>query len=264
MLELARQYASYYVNAKTKHGVHSPFVFDLITKVFEDKEVYPDYLVVEKLRQGLLNNRLVTEVEDFGAGGEKQPVTERKISDIAARAAKPARWGKLLYRLCKYFKPQHMLEFGTSLGITSAYQALGARQGSGAFRFVSLEGSKNLVELAHINFKELGIDKDIHLVTGNFDKTLPSVLEDFERLDYIFIDGNHRKAPTLAYFDQLLAKAHNDTVFVFDDIHWSKEMSETWEELKAHPKVKVSIDLFYIGIIFLRKEQEEEHFVIRF
>lgn len=264
MLELARQYAWYYVNAKTKHGVHSPFVFDLITKVFEDKEVYPDYLVVEKLRQDLLNNRLVTEVEDFGAGGEKHAFSERKISDIAARAAKPARWGKLLYRLCRYFKPQNMLEFGTSLGITSAYQALGAKQVSDSFRFVSMEGSKNLVELAQINFRELGIDKDIHLVTGNFDKTLPKVLNEFELLDYVFIDGNHRKEPTLRYFDQLLNKAHNDTVFIFDDIHWSKEMSEAWEELKAHPRVRVSIDLFYIGLIFLRQEQEEEHFVIRF
>lgn len=264
MLELARQYASYYVNAKTKHGVHSPFVFDLITKVFEDKEVYPDYLVVEKLRQGLLNNRLVTEVEDFGAGGEKRPVSERKISDIAARAAKPAKWGKLLYRLCRYFEPKNMLEFGTSLGITTAYQTLGAKQASADFRFVSLEGSKNLVELAQINFKDLGIDQDVQVVSGNFDKTLPSVLHDFDRLDYIFIDGNHRKEPTLTYFSQLLTKAHNTTVFVFDDIHWSKEMSEAWEELKAHPQVTVSIDLFYIGLIFLRKEQEKEHFVIRF
>lgn len=252
------------MNAKTKHGVHSPFVFDLITKVFEDKEVYPEYLLVEKLRQDLLNNRLATEIEDFGAGGEKQPLTERKISDIAARAAKPAKWGKLLYRLCRYFETKNMLEFGTSLGITSAYQALGARQVSDSIRFVSMEGSKNLVELARINFKELGIDKDIHLVAGNFDQTLSKVLKDYDQLDYVFLDGNHRKEPTLRYFEQLLTKAHNDTVFVFDDIHWSKGMTEAWEEIKADPKVTVSIDLFYVGIVFIRKEQEEEHFVIRF
>lgn len=264
MLDLARKYAWYYLNAKTKHGVHSPFVFDIVTKVFEDKEVYSEYALIENLRQGLLNNRLSTEIEDFGAGGDSNRISQRRVSDIAARSAKPAKWGKLLFRLCRYFEVKDMVEFGTSLGISTAYQAFGAKKSEDPIHFVSLEGSQNLVELATINFNDLGIQDSIELVQGNFDDTLGEVLQNFQKIDYVFLDGNHRKEPTLRYFEQLLLKAHNDTVFIFDDINWSNEMSEAWEAIKAHPKVTVSIDLFYIGIVFIRQEQVKEHFMIRF
>lgn len=264
MFDQAVKYAWYYLNAKTKHGVHSPFVYDFVTKVLEDKEVYPVYEEVEKLRQSLLNNKLVTEVEDFGAGGEKGARYEKKVSEIAAKAAKPPKWGKLLFRICQYFQPKNMLELGTSLGITTAYQAKGVGIGQNSeSRFVSLEGSENLVELSGINFKNLGIEA-IEQVQGNFDETLAGVLDTFPTLDYVFIDGNHRKEPTLRYFEQLLPKCHNETILIFDDIYWSKEMNEAWDEIKAHPQVKVSVDLFYLGIVFLRQEQVEEHFVIRF
>jgi len=264
VLDIARKYAWYYLHAKTKHGVHSPFVYDLVTKVLEDKTVYEEYARVEKLRQTLLTNRMVTEVEDFGACGAEGSIYERKISDIAARAAKPARWGKLLYRICRYFEVKDMLEFGSSLGISTAYQAFGASQANADIHFVSMEGSKNLVELAGMNLNDLGLKSKVELVQGNFDITLNSVLQRFDKLDYVFLDGNHRKEPTLRYFEALLPKSHNNTVFIFDDIHWSKDMEDAWEEIKAHPAVTVSMDLFYIGLVFIRQEQVEEHFVIRF
>ena len=81
--------------------------------------------------------------------------------------------------------------------------------------------------------------------------------------DLIFIDGNHRKEPTLSYFEKLLPLVHNDSVMILDDIHWSKEMEEAWEEIKKHPSVKVTIDTFFQGFVFFRREQVKEHFVIR-
>lgn len=264
MFDVARKYAWYYLNAKTKSGVQSPFVLDFITEVLEDKTVYEEYGRVEKLRQALLNNRLVTEVEDFGAGGEQQPFQQKRISEIAAKVAKPARWGKLLYRICKYFQVKEMLELGTSLGITTSYQALGALQSNSPIHFVSMEGSKNLVDLAQINFKDLGIHESISMVQGNFDLTLENTLKQFEKLDYVFVDGNHRKEPTLRYFEQLLPKMHKGSVLIFDDINWSKDMTEAWEEIKAHPSVSLSIDLFYIGLIFFREQEEVEHMVLKF
>ena len=264
MFDLARKYAWYYLNAKTKHGIHSPFVFDLVTKVLEDKEIYPEYEQVEKLRLELLANKMLTEVEDFGAGGEDSPTYQKRISEIAAKAAKPAKWGKLLYRLCRYFEARDILEFGTSLGISTAYQAFGAASAGEGAQITSMEGSQNLAELARINMQQLGLKDMVEIVPGNFDDTLEEVLSGFDTLDFVFIDGNHRKEPTLKYFEQLLPKAHNDTVFVFDDIHWSNDMSEAWEELKSHPDVRVTVDLFYLGLLFIRREQVEEHFVVRF
>ncbi len=81
--------------------------------------------------------------------------------------------------------------------------------------------------------------------------------------DLIYFDGNHQKEASLHYFEKLLPLAHNDSVFIFDDIHWSREMEEAWEEIKAHPRVRVSIDTFYWGLVFFRIEQEKEHFTIR-
>jgi predicted O-methyltransferase YrrM len=265
VFDQARKYAWYYLNAKSKHGVHSPFVFDLVTRVFEDKEVYPEYKDVERIRMGMLSSRLVTEVKDYGAGAEgKKPVYEKRVSEIAAKSSKPARWGKLLYRLCRYFQFRNMLELGTSLGISSSYQALGALSVSGDIRFTTIEGSPALAALAAVNHEELKIKDHVRIVTGNFDDVLKEVVDSYESLDYVFIDGNHRKEPTLRYFDQVLQKCHNDTVLVFDDIYWSSEMAEAWESIRQHPQVTVTVDLFYLGLVFLRKEQAKENFVIRF
>lgn len=264
MFDVARKYAWYYLNAKTKSGVQNPFVLEFINEVLEDKTVYDDYALVEKLRQGLLNNRLVTEVEDFGAGGENQAIQQKRVSEIAAKVTKPARWGKLLYRICRFYKTQSMLEMGTSLGITTSYQALGALKSNDSIAFISMEGSKNLVDLAQINFNELGIGKAVQLVQGNFDHTLENTLKEIDKLDFVFVDGNHRKEPTLRYFKQLFPKMHKGSILIFDDINWSREMTEAWEEIKAHPSVTLSIDLFYIGLIFFREQEEEEHLVVKF
>lgn len=263
MFDLARRYAVYYLNAKTKHGIHSPFVYDLVTRVLEDKTQYPAYTAVEKLRLALLSNKLTTEVEDFGAGGEKQRLYERRVSDIAAKSAKPAKWGKLLYRLCRWFEVKNMLELGTSLGLSGAYQALGAKEKNPDYRFTTIEGSKNIAELARINLKDLGLD-EVNVLIGEFDQVLPDFLKQTPPLDWVYIDGNHRYEPTMRYFNAVLPHCHNHTVLVFDDINWSDEMIKAWEEIKANPAIHVTVDLFYIGLAFLRNEQVEEHFTVRF
>ncbi|MCC7526845.1 MAG: SAM-dependent methyltransferase, partial [Chitinophagaceae bacterium] len=78
-------------------------------------------------------------------------------------------------------------------------------------------------------------------------------------------DGNHRKEPTLAYFNQLMRHAGNNSLFIFDDIHWSAEMEEAWRDIQLHPAVTCSIDLFFIGIVFFTPDiKEKQHFTIRF
>jgi hypothetical protein len=42
-------------------------------------------------------------------------------------------------------------------------------------------------------------------------------------------------------------------------------MEKAWEEIKQHPHVTLTIDLFFIGLVFVRQAQKEkEHFVIRY
>ena len=151
------------------------------------------------------------------------------------------------------------MELGTSLGISSAYLAA-ANSGS---KLITIEGCKEIADVAAQNFTKLEL-KNIEQVVGNFDKVLPEVLKKTDQLDLVFFDGNHQKEPTPNYFKQCLEKANEKSVFIFDDIYWSREMKEAWEEIKNNKKVTVSIDLFYMGIIFFRKEQVKEHFMIRY
>ena len=153
--------------------------------------------------------------------------------------------------------PKTVLELGTSLGLATAAIHLGNPHA----KITTLEGCKNTAAVATNQFKDFSY-QNINVVTSEFNESL-SKLTTETVLDFVYFDGNHQKEATLKYFETCLQFMHNDTVCIFDDIHWSKDMEAAWEEIKAHPKVQVSIDTFQWGFVFFRKEQEKEHFTIR-
>lgn len=260
--ELTLKYLTYYLRALNGkgHGIHSPFVFDFITRVLNDKTDYPAYQKVESLRKQLLLDSRLFVVEDFGAGGEFLKNYEKSISSIARNAAKSKKYGQLLFRMVTYYQPTTIVELGTSLGITTSYLSL-ARPDA---KLITMEGAREIGYVAKQNFNKLQL-KNIELIEGNFDETLAYVVHDLPSVDFAFIDGNHRQEPTERYFHQLLSKTNNDSILVFDDIHWSAEMEAAWISIKKHEAVKSSIDLFFIGIVLFRKEfKEKQHFAIRF
>jgi len=260
--QLLLKYLQYYFTASNSkgHGMHSPFVFEFITKILNDNTIYPEYEKVEILRNQLLNDFTVLEVDDFGAGSVVDKKNKRGISSIAKNAAKPKKFGQLLFRMVKYYQPATILELGTSLGITTTYLSLAKPNA----RLITMEGSKEIAEVAKRNFRNLEI-RNVEILEGNFDNTLAFVIRELPTIDFAFIDGNHRQEPSERYFKQLLAKANNDSILVFDDIHWSSEMEAAWETIKKDAAVACSIDLFFIGIVFFRKEfKEKQHFRIRF
>ena len=260
--QLLLKYIHYYFAASNGkgHGMHSPFVFEFITKVLNDKTVFPGYEKVESLRNRLLNDHTLLEVRDFGAGSVIGRKNQRSISSVAKNAAKPKKFGQLLFRMVKYYKPKTILELGTSLGITTSYLSLAKPDA----RLITMEGSKEIAQVAKNNFRHLEI-RNTAIVEGNFDNTLSSVVRGLSSIDFAFIDGNHRQEPTERYFKELLPTINNNSILVFDDIHWSSEMEAAWENIKKDAAVSCSIDLFFIGIVFFRKEfKEKQHFVIRF
>ena len=260
--QLARKYLRYYITASNGkgHGVHSPFVYDLVRNVLMDTRSFYAYKQVEGLREQLLQDKTLIEVEDFGAGSVTGSSRQRSVASIARHAAKSRKWGQLLFRIVHYYAPLNILELGTSLGISTSYMALGCRDA----RIVTGEGSAAIAEMARRNFKALKLD-NIQLTTGNFDNTLGGMLNQLPTIDLAFLDGNHRLEPTLRYFDQLLPKIHSASVVIIDDIHWSPDMEQAWQVIRNHASVKCSIDLFFIGIIFFREEfHEKQHFTIRF
>lgn len=255
----ALRYFKYLLRAKTKHGVHSPFVFNLFTTVISKKEKAPAFHHIEKLRSILQTDNSILEVEDFGAGSVVFKTQHRSIKDIARHSAKSAKYGQLLYRLVNHFKPSTILELGTSLGISTLYLS----QASMDSTVYTIEGSKTISQKAQAHFKKLRAT-NIKSITGKFEEVLATKLGGLGDIDFIFFDGNHRKAPTLNYFEQCLAVSTTSSVFVFDDIHWSDEMEDAWDLIKKHPQVTITIDLFFVGLVFFRKEQVKEHFVLRF
>jgi len=260
--QLALKYLNYYLVAASGkgHGIHSPFVFDFVTKVLNDRTEYEGYNNVESLRKKLLKDQTILAIEDHGAGASSSTPRERSVSSIAKHAVKSKKYGQLLYRMVKYYQPDSIIELGTSLGVTTSYLSL-ALPGGNVF---TLEGASEIANLARKNFETLALE-NIKLAEGNFDYTLPSVLYHLTSIGLVFIDGNHRREPTKNYFHWLLEKSSSNSIFIFDDIHWSREMEQAWGHIKEHPATRCSIDLFFIGIIFFRQEfKEKQHFTIRF
>jgi predicted O-methyltransferase YrrM len=260
--QLAKKYLNYYLTASNGkgHGIHSPFVFDFIKNVLNDKTIYPAYQPIEQRRKALLNNSNVIEVEDFGAGSSVIKTNKRVVSAIAASSLKPKKYAQLLYRMVQYYQPATILELGTSFGITTAYLA----SANTASRVFTCEGSGAIASIAKQNFADMHLD-NVQLTQGDFAKTLSPLLLNLKEINFAFIDGNHRKAPTVDYFNQLLNHITPATILVFDDIHWSAEMEEAWATIKEHPSVTLTIDLFFISIVFFNPDiNHKQHFTIRF
>ncbi|WP_018613272.1 O-methyltransferase [Segetibacter koreensis] len=256
------RFFKYYITALNGkgHGVHSPFVFEFITKVMNDNRHFYAYNSVEQVRQSVLKNNKVLSITDFGAGSTVTKSNKRKVSDIARSALKPKKFSQLMFRIVNYYSANTIVELGTSLGITTGYLALGNLLGT----VYTFEGASEVAAIAKDNFSQLALN-NIDVIEGNFDETLQPQLNKINKIDFAFVDGNHRKEPTIRYFEQLLQKSTESSVFIFDDIHWSKGMEEAWEYIKQHSSVTLTIDLFFIGIVFFRKEQKvPQHFVIRF
>lgn len=258
--ELAKKYLHYYFTAGNRHDVHSPFVFDLVEKVLRDKKKPATFREIEQLRKSLLRSTETLQVTDLGAGSLTNAGRERKVSDITRHAAKPPKFGQLFYRLIQYFQPEYLLELGTSMGMSTAYMAKAAPSAT----VHTIEGCPNIAGRAGRNFEALQLH-NIKQHVGNFDTVLPALLQELPRLDYVYIDGNHRSAPTLNYFEQCLSKVHDESLFIFDDIHWTPDMETAWHTIQQHPKVTFTVDLFFIGLVFFRPDMKvKQHFILKY
>ena len=256
---MIKYYLQFLFASKNEHSLHSPFVFELYTKIIQAKTQLPVFEQIENLRKKLLENRSVINITDFGAGSRIYKTNQREIRQIAKSAEKNPKFGELLFRLIQYFKPKTIFDLGTSLGITTIYESK-AYESSRVFTF---EGCLATATIAKENFNELDC-KNVEIIIGNIDETLPENLAKIKQLDFAFFDANHRYEPTIKYFELCLEKATEESVFVLDDIHWSDEMHKAWQYIRNHKEVMISIDLFYIGLVFFRKNQPKQDFVLRF
>lgn len=252
----AKSYLSFLLKSQNQHGVHSPFVYNLVTKCFYDRSKYKDYEVIKKYRNQLISNNEIIEIEDFGSGSKKFRTNNRKISSFSKTSGASIKKAFLLFRLANYFNSKNILELGTALGMATFALAVSNKN----VKITTIEGSKNLADFTIQILKNYNI-ANVELINNQFKYALPALKKC--TWDLIFVDGHHDKTATINYFEMLLPSLHNDTVIIFDDIHWSEEMTVAWKTIIKHSRVTVSIDTFYFGLVFFRKEQTKEHFYIR-
>ena len=240
--------------------MHSPFVFDFILCILNNKNNYGPPVKIEALRHQLLADTRIIEIEDLGAGSRVAASKKRSIKQLATTALKPKKYAQLLFRFVRHYQPKSIIELGTSLGITTSYLAAA----NPTSQITTIEGSKAVAAIARDNFEKLSL-KNIQLLQGNFDDHLSSAIHQLSLIDLVYIDGNHRYEPTMRYFHYLLPHLHNNSILIFDDIHWSEEMERVWEEIKGHASVRYTIDIFFLGFVFFRQEfKVKQHFCIRF
>jgi predicted O-methyltransferase YrrM len=250
----------FYFKSGTKHSVHSPFVYDLITSAFQAPVGEDFRAAIEKIRYDLFTSGREIEVTDFssGRGRRKFALEFGVVGDFAKKSSIRKRDGELLYLLVQRFKPSTIVELGTGFGISSIYLARAHPHAT----VHTLEGCTIKSEIAADQYRKAGVGNTVQY-TGRFDKLMPLLKNDVRRADFIFIDGDHTHRATTGNFKELLAISHPNTVFVFHDIHWSGGMEKAWEEICGHPEVTVSIDLFTLGLVFLDRGLSRQHFKLR-
>ncbi len=243
----------YFVAHRRGHGVHSPFAYQLCEEVFYNKHPFYAFEQLEKLREQLLQDESLINMEDYGSGSQVFKAKQRKVKDIAIHGISTKLQSELLFRLMNFMHSEKALELGTSLGLNTLYMAMS----NSNTKVISIDACEDLVEHAKAMAHKQKVDH-IQFIHAKFDEALPQLISQSSKIDFVYIDGNHSYAASMQYFDSLLEIVQNNTVLVFDDIYWSKDMTKAWEEIKAHPKVKLSIDTFYSGFIFFKEEIKEK------
>jgi predicted O-methyltransferase YrrM len=248
----------FYWRAQNRYDVHSPFLSDWLEAVLEDDREYYAFDEIEIIRQHWLRtSQKIDYSTDLGAGSRAGQSQQRAVKDMAQWSSVNAATGRRLFRMMQFAQPRTMLELGTNLGFSAMYLQRGAVQA----KLYTIEGQATVARLAQESFKRLGTRYQAEIITGDFNEVLPDLLPKIGSVDVLWLDGDHREEATLAYFEQVLPYLSFNAMVAIGDIHWSPGMEAAWEQLKQHPAVSLSVDVFDFGVLFFREEQKEvEHF----
>lgn len=258
---LALKYLNYllYSRHRKGHGIHSPFIFSIVSGVFRNK-IDPDVvLTIESIRKKNLSDTRTINILDLGAGSSKMKTNTRRVSELARYSSVPRKYGVLLARMAAEFGKPAVIEFGTSLGISTMYLASGCPESV----IYTMEGCNETTRFARDNFNDAGLG-NINLLSGSFDSLIPEIKDLKVRPGLVFIDGNHREEPLMKYFNTMSDISGPETVIIIDDIHTSEEMESAWSRIRRHENVSATIDIFRMGMVFFRKGISHIDYIIRY
>jgi predicted O-methyltransferase YrrM len=248
-------------------GVHSPYLFEWVRMVMSDKHAYRVWEDIESVRARMLVSDQVVEFVDYGSGvGRKGEGAkgEKRVKDIAKGSLARAKYAQMLFRLVNWLGHQlreenrglTIVEFGTSLGVTTAYLAgVDTRD-----KVYTYEGCEAVAKIAKENWNVLGMN-NISCLVGPIDAE--QLRGGLGYIDVAFVDANHTYEASMKYFDVLAQKVHEKSVVVMDDIHHSEEMERAWKEICADERVTSTIDLYQMGLVFFDKHYWKRNYRMR-
>ena len=251
----AVEYIKYLVSSKKRHGIHSPFIYDLSDKCLKISYSEREQQKLNSFSKLNRSNPESIAITDHGAGSKRMS-NERRVKDIYKNSSSKGKYGKLLYQLARHYKPKRILELGTSLGNGTLQFSLGNPDAL----ITTIEGCPETARIAQNNFDSLEL-QNIELINSTFDDYFSNLND--ASFDLVFIDGHHDGEALLRYLETITPFVHDDTIIILDDIRWSKSMLQAWHQIVSSENYNVSIDLFRVGIILRRSQQHKEHFTLR-
>ena len=253
-MNLVFEFIKYQWVSKNRHGIHSPFVYDLSDKCFKIEREKADEILLKAYESKLSSDKTKINIQDFGAGSRKMG-NERSINQIYKNSSSKGKYGKLLYQLNRYFEFNNVLEFGTSLGIGT----LNLHLGNPTSKIISLEACPETYQFTSGQLKPY---PNIQLINQTFENFLNDSQN--QKIDFVFIDGHHDGDALLNYLEKLKTITHSETIFLLDDIRWSQSMFDAWNKIKEDKNYNLTIDLFRMGLVSPRPHQQKEDFVLRY
>lgn len=245
-----------FVRYRRGFGVHSPFVFNLITKVIEEKCLYYSFYDIELVRRQFFFRQELIAYPDSRQKGLFRQCTVGGI--VRREGIRPAH-GALLFRLANYFKPQHILQVGASVGLSTLYLTSYAK----GLKCIVLENVPAFADIARQVFDKAGCTS-VELRVGAYKALLPAALEEMKRPDFIFFNALEDETDAAELFNQCLAHVHNDTVCVCAGIQTTPRMRAFWKTVCGLPEVTVTLDLYSVGIILFNKKLHKRNYIVYF
>lgn len=240
------------------HGIHSPAAFEFVTKVLYDTSDHSEYVFFNKNRDALRTSAEELIIDDMGAPSKVFKSNLRAVPDLDKYASISAKYGKLLFRIVKYYNLQNRIEFGTSLGVSAMYLAKGNAEGN----VKSFEGNESLSEFSSKWHKEHDL-QNIIVVNKLFSEAMSKIESGNEKIDLVFIDGDHKYESTKEYFNFFLMRMKEGFI-ILDDINWSAGMRKVWNEIVEHNTSFVTFDLYKLGIVMMRESVTPGTYTLRF
>jgi len=239
--------------------IHSPYLFEFIHEVVFNASKHEVPAEIRIVHRALRKDRNLIPAGTLGAKSAVDNSENRTVGSFVRSSSVSEKYGAVLYRITRWFKPETIVELGTGLGVSAMYLATGSPQ----TQLHTIEGSHSRADFSHKLIKRCGL-KEVKVHRGELEKKLEELIPDLKERFVAFVDGNHYHEPTVRYVRSLVDLAGDEALIVVDDIYWSKEMQLAWKEVISWPEVKVSIDLFHMGILLLRRDLQKARLKIKF